>query len=48
MMGKIVKFIVRGTRNTAEDLWWHCRCNKHNSFYLQEFLSKSERQEYYE
>ncbi len=43
-MDKIAKytFKVGGTRNTAEDLWWHCQCAKHSGFYLKEFLSKAE------
>jgi len=49
-MDKIAKytFKVGGTRNTAEDLWWHCKCAKHSGFYLKEFLSNAELKEYYE
>lgn len=30
---QIVSFRVGNTDNTAEDLWWHCQCEKHNQYY---------------
>jgi len=29
-MSEIKSFNVGGCDNTAEELWWHCQCKKHN------------------
>jgi len=43
-MSIVKSFKVGGCDNTAEELWWHCQCEKHNEYYRKLIFENSKQE----